>query len=82
MTVRRLTAGHVWLALTVLITVAWAVNIVTPWIMPAYHPDPSINSLFMCVVGGIVTLQVERAEHRRTHDNTRTQGEQQTYDHE
>jgi hypothetical protein len=78
-TARRLTAAHVWLALTVLVTVVWAANIVTPWITPAYHPDPSINSLFMCVVGGIVTLQVERAEHRRTSDKTRPQGDQ-TYD--
>jgi hypothetical protein len=78
-TARRLTAAHLWLTLTALITAAWAVNLVMPWFTAAYHPDPSINSLFMCVVGGIVTLQVERAEHRRTRDKTRAQGDQ-TYD--
>ncbi|MFC0546909.1 hypothetical protein [Kutzneria chonburiensis] len=65
MTTRRPTTGLVWLAVTALVSLAWTVNFLAPFIWPAYRPDPSITSLFTVVVGGVVAVQVERADRHR-----------------
>ncbi|GAA0632407.1 hypothetical protein GCM10010174_61840 [Kutzneria viridogrisea] len=67
----RVTASGVWIALTVLVSVAWAANFVAPWLVSTYKPDPSINNLFMIIVGGVVTVAVERAEARHRDDRSK-----------
>jgi len=66
---RRPTADGLWLGLCVLVSVAWAGNLVVPWMVSSYKPDASINNLFMVVVGGVVALRVERSEARHRHES-------------
>lgn len=42
-------------ALTVLISLAWAVNVVIGFVDPSRH-DPSINAIFAVVVGAVYAL--------------------------
>lgn len=73
---RRMPGNLLWMVITLATTGAWAVNTVLPWVSASYRPDPSINNIFMAVVGGVVALQVERAESRHRHDQTQGQGDQ------
>lgn len=54
-----------WPVVTLLVIGAWLINFVLQAAVAGYHADPSINGLMMTVVGGLVALQVERAERRK-----------------
>jgi hypothetical protein len=54
-----------WPVVTLLVIGAWLINFVLQAVVAGYRSDPSINGLMMTVVGGLVALQVERAELRR-----------------
>jgi len=43
-------------AIIVLVSVIWAANFVLQFIVPEYHPDVTINGIFMAVVGGALAL--------------------------
>lgn len=47
----------------VLICVIWAANFGAQFIVADYKPDPTINMIFMGIVGGLFALQ-----HRRSGD--------------
>jgi hypothetical protein len=43
-------------AIIVLVSVIWAANFVLQFIVPEYHPDVTINGIFMAIVGGALAL--------------------------
>lgn len=43
-------------AIIVLVSVIWAANFVLQFIVSEYHPDVTINGIFMAVVGGALAL--------------------------
>lgn len=45
----------------VLICVIWAANFGAQFIVPDYKPDPTINMIFMGIVGGLFALQSRRS---------------------
>lgn len=49
-------------ALTVLITLAWSVNVVFGFIDPVRH-DPTLNAIFGIVVGGVFALRRTGGKH-------------------
>lgn len=48
--------------LTVLVTLAWSVNVVYGFIDPAKH-DPTLNAIFGIVVGGVFALRNTTGKH-------------------
>jgi hypothetical protein len=43
-------------AIIVLVSVIWAANFVLQFIVSEYHPDVTINGIFMAIVGGALAL--------------------------
>lgn len=41
------------------VTTAWAVNFVAPFFMDSYHPDPSLNYIFVLVIGGLLATDTK-----------------------
>jgi hypothetical protein len=74
---KKPTAAGFTLTLSVLVSLAWVVNFVAPWVLSSYRPDPSVNNLMMLVVGGAVTLAVERANAGRRHGEMPKEGPSQ-----
>lgn len=43
-------------AIIVLVSVIWACNFFFQFLVPTYHPDVTLNGVFMCLVGGALAL--------------------------
>jgi len=43
-------------AIVVLVSVIWAANFVLQFVIPSWHPDVTINGIFMGVVGTALAL--------------------------
>jgi len=50
-------------AIIVLVSVIWAANFVLQFIVSEYHPDVTINGIFMAVVGGALALSRKDSGH-------------------
>ena len=60
----------------VLICVIWAANFGAQFVVSDYKPDPTINMIFMGIVGGLFALQ-----HRRSNgDNSESNASQEEED--
>lgn len=40
----------------ILVTVIWAANFILQFIVTGYHPDVTLNAIFMAIVGGALAL--------------------------
>ncbi len=52
----------------VLVCVIWAANFGAQFVVAEYKPDPTINMIFMGIVGGLFALQSKKSEDNN--DNT------------
>lgn len=43
-------------AIIVLVSVIWAANFVLQFVVANYHPDVTLNGVFMAIVGGALAL--------------------------
>lgn len=59
----------------VLICVIWAANFGAQFVVSDYKPDPTINMIFMGIVGGLFALQ-----HRKSNGNSEDGANQEEED--
>lgn len=43
-------------AIIVLVSIVWGCNFFLQFVVPTYHPDVTLNGVFMCLVGGALAL--------------------------
>jgi hypothetical protein len=43
-------------AIIVLVSLVWAANFIAQFIVDNYHPDVTLNGVFMAIVGGALAL--------------------------
>lgn len=43
-------------AIIVLVSFVWACNFFLQFLVTSYHPDVTLNGVFMCIVGGALAL--------------------------
>lgn len=61
-------------AVIVLICVIWAANFAAQFLVANYKPDPTINMIFMGIVGGLFALQSRKTNNRESNDREETGG--------
>ena len=62
----------------VLVCVIWAANFGAQFIVTDYKPDPTINMIFMGIVGGLFALQSRRGGEGGNNDTGVGQDEEDT----
>ena len=49
-------------AIISLVSIVWAANFFLQFVVPTYHPDVTLNGVFMAVVGGAIALQARKGK--------------------
>lgn len=64
------------IALTILITVMWATNLIVGWYLADGRADPAVNAIFAIVAGAVYGLQLRAKKPDSTDSQTDDRGDQ------